>query len=87
MQTAVMTPNAVPQEVPLSLLMESSTNPRQHFEDNDLNELAETIRSPASIRPSLPDRKTNVWRSSSERGAIALPCWLGRKPSPRWCVR
>ena len=44
MQTAVITPNAVPQEVPLSLLMESATNPRQHFEEDDLNELAETIR-------------------------------------------
>jgi ParB family transcriptional regulator, chromosome partitioning protein len=44
MQNAVITPNAVPQEVPLSLLMESSTNPRQHFEEDDLNELAETIR-------------------------------------------
>jgi ParB family chromosome partitioning protein len=44
MQTVVITPNAVPQEVPLSLLMESATNPRQHFEEDDLNELAETIR-------------------------------------------
>jgi ParB family chromosome partitioning protein len=44
MQTVAIKPNAVPQEVPLSLLMESSTNPRQHFEEDDLNELAETIR-------------------------------------------
>ena len=44
MQTVAITPNAVPQEVPLSLLMESATNPRQHFEEDDLNELAETIR-------------------------------------------
>src|SRR5258708_14641087 len=43
MQTAVITPNAVPQEVPLSLLIESPTNPRQHFNDDHLNELAETI--------------------------------------------
>ena len=44
MQTIAITPNAVPQEVPLSLLVESATNPRQHFEEDDLNELAETIR-------------------------------------------
>ncbi|HWH60656.1 MAG TPA: ParB/RepB/Spo0J family partition protein [Terriglobales bacterium] len=44
MQTAAITPNVVPQEVPLSLLIESTTNPRQHFEEDDLNELAETIR-------------------------------------------
>ena len=44
MQTVAITPNAVPQEVPLSLLMESTTNPRQHFEEDDLNELAKTIR-------------------------------------------
>ncbi|HWH58015.1 MAG TPA: ParB/RepB/Spo0J family partition protein [Terriglobales bacterium] len=44
MQTVAITPNAVPQEVPLSLLIESATNPRQHFEEDDLNELAETIR-------------------------------------------
>src|SRR5690348_9778832 len=44
MQTVAITPNAVPQEVPLSLLMESATNPRQHFEEDDLNELADTIR-------------------------------------------
>jgi len=44
MQTQVITPNAVPQEVPLSLLTPSNTNPRQHFNEDDLNELAETIR-------------------------------------------
>ena len=44
MQTVAITPNAVPQEVPLALVMESTTNPRQHFEEDDLNGLAETIR-------------------------------------------
>jgi len=44
MQTQSITPNVVAQEVPLSLLMPSSTNPRQHFNEEDLNELAETIR-------------------------------------------
>ncbi len=45
MQTVAIAPNALPQEVMLSLLVESSTNPRQHFEEDDLNELAETIRT------------------------------------------
>ena len=44
MQTTTFTPGAAPQEIPLSLLTESATNPRQHFEEDDLNELAETIR-------------------------------------------
>ena len=44
MQTQAITPNAVPQEVPLSLLTPSSTNPRQHFNEEDLKELSETIR-------------------------------------------
>jgi len=44
MQTQSITPNAVPQEIPLSLLTPSSTNPRQHFNEEDLKELAETIR-------------------------------------------
>lgn len=44
MQTTVIAANTVPQEIPLSLLVESPTNPRQHFQDDDLNELAETIR-------------------------------------------
>lgn len=44
MQTQSITPNAVPQEVPLSLLTPSSTNPRQHFNEEDLKELSETIR-------------------------------------------
>jgi hypothetical protein len=44
MQTAAITPSTAPQEVPLSLLIESATNPRQHFEDDDLIEKAETIR-------------------------------------------
>lgn len=44
MQTQIITPNVVAQEVPLSLLTPSNTNPRQHFNEDDLNELAETIR-------------------------------------------
>jgi ParB family chromosome partitioning protein len=44
MQTIAIAVNSVPQEIPLSLLMESPTNPRQHFEEDDLKELAETIR-------------------------------------------
>lgn len=44
MQTATFTPGTAPQEIPLALLTESLTNPRQHFEEDDLKELAETIR-------------------------------------------
>ncbi len=43
MQTQTMTPNAVLHEVP-SRFTQSNTNPRQHFNEDDLNELAETIR-------------------------------------------
>ena len=43
MQTSVISPSTVPQEVPLSLLVESPTNPRQQFDENDLKELADTI--------------------------------------------
>ena len=44
MQTQTFTPNAVPQDIPLGLLSPSSTNPRQHFNEDDLKELSETIR-------------------------------------------
>jgi len=44
METIAITSATVPQDIPLSLLMESATNPRQHFEESTLNELAETIR-------------------------------------------
>jgi ParB family transcriptional regulator, chromosome partitioning protein len=44
MQTTAIQTNTTPQEVSLSLLVESSTNPRQHFAEDDLNELADTIR-------------------------------------------
>ena len=53
MQTTVIVTNTVPQEIPLSLLMESPTNPRQHFEDDDLNELAETIRKSGVLQAIL----------------------------------
>lgn len=53
MQTAAIKPNAVPQGIPLSLLVESSTNPRQHFAEDDLNELAETIRKSGVLQAIL----------------------------------
>jgi hypothetical protein len=43
MQTSVIAPSTVPQEIPLALLVESSTNPRQHFEEKDLSELADFV--------------------------------------------
>ena len=40
-------------DLPLSLLSESSTNPRRHFEENSLKELADTIRSQGVLSPLL----------------------------------
>jgi len=74
MQTAVFTPNAVPQEVPLSLLVESPTNPRQHFDEDDLKEIAETIRDKGIyqailVRP-LDDRLQIVFGARRYRGSL-----------------
>jgi ParB family chromosome partitioning protein len=44
MQTATVVHTNTPQDIPLSLLVESPSNPRQHFEESGLEELAETIR-------------------------------------------
>ena len=87
METIAITSNTVPQEIPLSLLMESTTNPRQHFEENALNELAETIRKSGVFQAILARPKDERWRSSSERGGFALRYWQGRTPFPRWFVR
>ena len=47
--------------LPLSVLTESTTNPRRIFEENALRELAETIRSQGVLSPLLV-------RPTSERG-------------------
>jgi hypothetical protein len=73
MQTVAIAPNAVPQEVPLSLLMESATNPRQHL--------------PGSIRPSLPDRRMTAWRLSLGRGVTVPHSLPEEKPSPHLSAR
>ena len=43
MQTQTIATSAVPQEVPLSALVPSPTNPRQHFDEDKLNELADFV--------------------------------------------
>jgi ParB family chromosome partitioning protein len=40
-------------KLPLAMLTESTTNPRRIFEENALNELAETIRSQGVLSPLL----------------------------------
>ena len=40
-------------DLPLSMLTESTTNPRRIFEDDALKELAESIRTRAFSRPCL----------------------------------
>ena len=51
--------NTVPQEVPLSLLVPSSTNPRQHFNEEDLKELSETIRKSGVFQAILARPKND----------------------------
>ena len=45
------------QTVPLTLLDESSTNPRRTFEPSKLNELADSIRAHGLIQPIIVRRK------------------------------
>lgn len=52
MHNLVITSNTAPQEIPLFLFVESTTNPRQHFEDS-LHELAETIRKSGVLQAIL----------------------------------
>ena len=83
METQVINPTAVPQKFRCPCSWSRPTNPRQHFEENDLKELAETIRkSRASFSHSCPPQGRTAWRSSSERGVIVPHRWPGRKPFP-----
>lgn len=42
--------STIPQEVPLSALVPSPTNPRQHFDEDKLNELADFVTEAAMCR-------------------------------------
>jgi ParB family chromosome partitioning protein len=60
MQTQAIAPSTVPQEVPLSALIPSTTNPRQHFDEDSLKELSETIRKSGVYQAILARPKENT---------------------------
>jgi ParB family transcriptional regulator, chromosome partitioning protein len=47
-------------DLPLSLLLESTTNPRRQFDDSSLKELAETIRTQGVLSPLLVRPKDEI---------------------------
>src|ERR1700761_4888769 len=80
MQTVAI--STIPQEVPLSALVPSPTNPRQHFDESALRELAETIRKSGVYQAILVRPKDNTleivfgerrWRASSLAGKETIP--------------
>jgi ParB family transcriptional regulator, chromosome partitioning protein len=53
METTVITNPAEYRNLPLSMLAESGTNPRQHFEEKAMSEMAESIRTHGVLSPLL----------------------------------
>ena len=70
--------------VPIAELIESSTNPRKVFDEERLEELAESIRSKGVLSPLLVRRVNNHFGNCY--GGTALPCRaasrVGRNPGP-----
>ena len=67
--------------VPLAELVESSTNPRKTFDEERLEELAESIRSKGILSPLLTRRVNSTSKSFRERGVIVPRSWrVCRKP-------
>jgi ParB family transcriptional regulator, chromosome partitioning protein len=61
-------------DLPLSMLTESTTNPRQHFEEKAMSEMAESIRthgvlSPLLVRPKDETTFEIVFGARRYRGA------------------
>lgn len=71
-------------ELPLSQIVPSQFNPRKFFDENELNELANSIREdgviqPIVVRPILDDQFEIVagerrWRASGIAGLETIPC-------------
>jgi len=59
MNTAIVNANEY-RDLPLSLLAESTTNPRRQFDEASLKELAETIRTQGVLSPLLVRPKDEV---------------------------
>jgi ParB family chromosome partitioning protein len=73
MEFAINTHHTGAQDVPLALLDESPTNPRQHFDEKGMNELAETIAKSGVLQAILArpknDRLQIVFGARRYRGS------------------
>jgi len=74
METTAITNATEYRNLPLSMLTESATNPRQHFEEKAMSEMAESIRthgvlSPLLVRPKDEHSFEIVFGARRYRGA------------------
>lgn len=72
-------------EAPIDLIRASAINPRRHFEDSELAELADSIRAKGLVQPIIvrPDKKRadgfeivageRRWRAAQKAGLHAVP--------------
>jgi ParB-like nuclease domain len=76
-------PNAVSlvQDIPLSRIQESKTNPRRQFDETRLAELADNIRLYGVLQPILVHPLPSGEAESYELGAggTAVPCFNARE--------